>query len=79
MWETLHYVETQDVGKMKPDKSYRLGAERLVSIFRGEMMTLGFNDNEIIEAVITTCDPDYLDTFNETRRQLNHLKEIINA
>ena len=64
---------------MKPDKSYKLGAERLVSMFRGEMMTLGFNDKEIIEAVITTCDPDYLDIFNETRQQLNHLKEIINA
>ena len=64
---------------MKPDKSYQLGAERLVAMFRGEMMTLGFNDNEIIEAVITTCDPDYLDTFNETRQQLNHLKEIIDA
>tara|TARA_Y100000004_G_C8734435_1_gene335633 strand:- start:221 stop:367 length:147 start_codon:yes stop_codon:yes gene_type:complete len=48
-------------------------------MFRGEMMTLGFNDNEIIEAVITTCDPDYLDIFNETRQQLNHLKEIIDA
>jgi hypothetical protein len=72
-------VETQDAGKMKPDKSYQLGAERLVAMFRGEMMTLGFNDNEIIEAVITTCDPDYLDTFNETRQQLNHLKEIIDA
>ena len=64
---------------MKPDKSYQLGAERLVAMFRGEMMTLGFNDSEIIEAVITTCDPDYLDTFNETRQQLNHLKEIIDA
>ena len=72
-------METQDAGKMKPDKSYQLGAERLVAMFRGEMMTLGFNDSEIIEAVITTCDPDYLDTFNETRQQLNHLKEIIDA
>ena len=72
-------METKDAGKMKPDKSYQLGAERLVAMFRGEMMTLGFNDNEIIEAVITTCDPDYLDTFNETRQQLNHLKEIIDA
>jgi hypothetical protein len=48
-------------------------------MFRGEMMTLGFNDSEIIEAVILICDPDYLDTFNETRQQLDHLKEIINA
>ena len=72
-------METQDAGEMKPDKSYQLGAERLVSMFRGEMMTLGFNDSEIIEAVILICDPDYLDTFNETRQQLNHLKEIIDA
>ena len=72
-------METQDAGEMKPDKSYQLGAERLVAMFRGEMMTLGFNDSEIIEAVILIGDPDYLDTFNETRQQLNHLKEITDA
>lgn len=64
---------------MRPDKSYRLGVERLVTIFRGEMMTLGFDDDEIIQIVMEVCNPTCLLLYEETKQQLDHLKEISNA
>tara|TARA_R110002020_G_scaffold524_1_gene2613 strand:+ start:15955 stop:16155 length:201 start_codon:yes stop_codon:yes gene_type:complete len=64
---------------IKPDKSYQLGAGRLIRMFIGEMQTLGFERDEIVQAVIEECYPDYLEAFNEIQHQLNHLEEITNA
>ena len=61
---------------MRPDKDYRRGASSLLSIFRGEMMTLGYEDEEIIEAVIEECDSGSLDAWREARQQFRHLEEI---
>jgi len=64
---------------IRPDKSYQLGAGRLLRMFIGEMQTLGFDKNEIIKAVMEECNPHYLEAFNEIQHQLNHLEEITNA
>tara|TARA_R100001377_G_C3084404_1_gene73536 strand:- start:166 stop:366 length:201 start_codon:yes stop_codon:yes gene_type:complete len=64
---------------IKPDKSYQLGAGRLIRMFIGEMQTLGFEMDEIVQAVIEECYPDYLEAFNEIQCQFNHLKETTNA
>jgi|TARA_R110000803_G_scaffold53140_3_gene109072 hypothetical protein len=64
---------------MRPDKSYRLGAGRLIRMFIGEMQTLGFKTDEIALAVIEECCPEYLESFNELNQQFDHLKETTNA
>ena len=64
---------------MKADKSYLLGADRLTRLYIGEMQTLGFERDEIVEAVIEQCLPDSLETFIELNQQLKHIKEIIDA
>ena len=63
---------------MRPDKDYRRGVSSLLSIFRGEMMTLGYEDEEIIEAVIEECDSGSgsLAAWREVRQQFRHLEEI---
>ena len=64
---------------MRPDKSYRLGVDRLITMFRGEMMTLGLDDDEIIQAVMEVCNPTCLRLYEAAKQQLDHLKEISNA
>ena len=64
---------------LRADKTYRQGADRVLSVFIGEMKSLNFEDEEIIAAVIERCDPDAAITYQEVKQQLAHLKEIIDA
>ena len=66
-------------GALRADKTYRLGAERLLTIFIGEMSSLGFTNTEIIECVMERCDIDSMDAYKEVNQQFNHIKEITNA
>ena len=64
---------------LRSDKTYRQGADRVLSIFIGEMQSLNFKNEEIITAVIERCDPDAATAYQEVKQQLAHLKEITNA
>ena len=64
---------------MRPDKTYRLGAEVVLNTFFGEMRSLGFETEDIITAVIEKCDPDAAIAYQEVKQQLAHLKEITDA
>ena len=60
---------------LNADKTFLKGSEYVLNIFIGEMMSLGFNHEQIIEAVIERCDIDSLEAYEETKRQLNHLND----
>ncbi len=64
---------------MRPDKSHFLGADRLTRMYIGEMQSLGFERDEIVQAVLEECLPDSLETFIELNQQLKHIKETIDA
>jgi hypothetical protein len=64
---------------LRPDKTYRQGAEVVLNMFIGEMNSLGFEPEDIVTAVIEKCDPDSVRVYEEIRQQFNHLKEIPNA
>ena len=66
-------------GILRPDKTARLGVERVLSIFIGEMHSLNFKNEDIVTAVIERCDPDAAIAYQEVKQQLAHLKEIPNA
>ena len=43
------------------------------------MQNCGFDNEEIIKAVIERCDPDLSPFYEELVQQEKHIKEIINA
>jgi hypothetical protein len=67
------------INPLRADKTYRQGADRVLSIFIGEMQSLNFENEEIITAVIERCDPDAAIIYQEVKQQLAHLEEITNA
>jgi len=64
---------------MRADKSARLGVERLTRTFIGEMLSLDYNHDQIVTAVIEMCDPDMAVPYQELKLQINHMKEITSA
>jgi hypothetical protein len=48
-------------------------------MYIGEMQSLGFERDEIVQAVLEECLPDSLETFIELNQQLKHIKETIDA
>jgi len=64
---------------MRADKSARLGVQRLITTFIGEMQSLDYSHDQIVTAVIEACDPDMSVPFQELKSQINHMEEIVSA
>ena len=64
---------------MRADKTARLGVERLLTIFGGEMQSLNYDHEDIVTAVIEVCDPDMAAPYQELKQNVNHMKEITSA
>ena len=64
---------------MRADKTARLGVDRLLTTFVGEMQSLNYDHEGIVTAVIEMCDPDMAAHYQELKLQINHMKEITSA
>jgi hypothetical protein len=64
---------------MRADKTARLGVERLLTTFVGEMQSLNYDHEDIVRAVMEVCDPDMAAPYQELKLQMNHMKEITSA
>ena len=53
--------------------------EHVLDVFMEGMQNCGFDNEEIIKAVIERCDPDLSPFYEELVQQEKHIKEIINA
>jgi hypothetical protein len=61
---------------LRADKTHRQGADRVLNLFIGEMQSLDFTGEEIVEAVIERCDADFLDYYKSFRTNAKHWRNI---
>ena len=61
------------------DELWKEESEHVLDMFIEGMRNSGFDNEEIIKAVIERCDPDLSPFYEELVQQEKHIKEIINA